>query len=391
MNRQIYLDNAATTYPKPEVVYATMDKILREECVNAGRGSYKLAKSANSLIEDTRKLLLNLINAKVNNENVIFTPSATIAINQVLRGLKWEGINNVYVSPFEHNAIMRTLKSLSKLNNFTVHIIPFDNITFELKEAELKVMFAKKNPDMIILSHVSNVTGYTVPIKKCHDLAEKYNPINIVDCAQSLGVVPVDTTEEFSMSDFIIFAGHKSLYGPFGIAGFIRLNQNISLDAVITGGTGSDSTNLEMPEDGAKRYEVGSYNIYAIAGLNAAIVWINNTGIKEIFKHEKKLSNRLVKELQLINGVEVYAPGNLENHIGVVSFNIDGYQASEIGTILDEEFNICVRTGHHCAPYVGDFLDGMAKYGTIRASIGYFTSEDDIKKLIDSIENIIGG
>lgn len=391
MNGLIYLDNAATTYPKPEVVYASMDKALREECVNAGRGSYKLARKANSLIEDTRKLLLHLINAKINNEKVIFTPSATIAINQVLRGIKWDGINNVYVSPFEHNAIMRTLHSLGKLNDFNVHIIPFDNLTFELKEAELKVMFAKDNPDMILLSHVSNATGYILPIKQCHDLAEKYNPINIVDCAQSLGVVPVDITEEFSMCDFIIFAGHKSLYGPLGVAGFISLNNNIDLNETITGGTGSDSTNLEMPKDGEKRYEVGSYNIYAIAGLNAALVWINNTKIKEIFKHEKRLSDILVQELKLINGIEVYVPSNLENHIGIVSFNIEGFEASEVGKILDDEFNICVRTGHHCAPYLGEFLDGMAINGTVRVSVGYFTREDDIKNFIDKIEDIIGG
>ncbi|OPJ56118.1 aminotransferase class V-fold PLP-dependent enzyme [Clostridium chromiireducens] len=388
MNKLIYLDNAATTYPKPEIVYTTMDKVLREECVNAGRGSYKLARKANTLIEDTRKLLLELINSKAKNEKVIFTPSATIAINQVLRGIEWEKINNVYVSPFEHNAIMRTLHSLSKLNDFNIHIIPFDNLTFELKDADLKVMFAKNTPDMIVLSHISNVTGYILPIKQCHDLAEKYNPINIVDCAQSLGIVPVDITEELSMCDFIIFAGHKSLYGPLGVAGFICLNSNINLKEIITGGTGSDSTNLEMPQDGEKRYEVGSYNIYAIAGLNAALRWINNTDIKEIFKHEKRLSEILVQELKSINGIEVYVPSNLANHIGVVAFNIEGYKASEVGTILDDEFNVCVRTGHHCAPYVAAFLEGMAKYGTIRASIGYFTNENDIRIFIDSVSEL---
>lgn len=387
MDKLVYLDNAATTYPKPEVVYTTMNKVLREGCVNAGRGSYKLARVANSLIEETRQLLLNLVNAK-SNEKVIFASSATIAINQVLRGIQWKNINNVYVSPFEHNAIMRTLHSLSKQHNFQIHIIPFDNITFELKEEDLKVKFAKYNPDIIILSHVSNATGYILPIKQCHDLAEKYNPINIVDCAQSLGVVPVDISKDFLLCDFIVFAGHKSLYGPLGIAGFISLNPRINLSETITGGTGSNSTNLEMPQDSEKKYEAGSYNIYAVAGINAALKWIENKKIQNIFKHEKILSNLLIEGLEKIGGVEIYVPSDLEKHVGIVSFNVSGYRAEEIGQILDDEFGICVRTGHHCAPIVGEFLDGMAIDGTIRVSVGYFTSEKEVHDLISAIENI---
>ncbi len=381
MERQIYFDNAATTYPKPEVVYETMDKYLREECVNAGRGSYELSRKATEMIEETRQLLLSLINSIYGQ--VIFSPSATIAINQILRGLDWEKIKNVYVSPFEHNAIMRTLHSLQNEYKFNINVMPFDNITFELNEEKLKVMFAKDNPDVIALSHVSNVTGYILPIERCHEIAEKYNPINIVDCAQSLGLVPIDIEENFKNCDFIIFAGHKSLYGPFGIAGFIQLNSNINLKEFITGGTGSDSTNLEMPPD--HKYEAGSYNTYAICGLNAALKWIKNTNIKEIFKHEKKITNYLINGLTEINGIEIYIPENLENHIGIVSFNIEGYKPEEIGQILSDEYGICVRTGHHCASFVGNFMEGMAENGSARVSVGYFNSEDDVNTFIDSI------
>lgn len=227
MDRKIYLDNAATTFPKPEVVYSSMDKFLREKCVNAGRGSYNLAQDATNLIDETRKQVLELVNATL-DKKVIFSPSATIAINQVLRGLEWNNIKNVYVSPFEHNAIMRTLHSLQKENEFNINIIPFDNMTFELNKDDLRVMYSTKEPDLVIMSHVSNVTGYILPIKECHELGKKYNPINIVDCAQSLGVVKVDVKEDFSECDFIIFAGHKSLYGPFGVGGFIYLNDELS-------------------------------------------------------------------------------------------------------------------------------------------------------------------
>lgn len=384
MERQIYLDNAATTYPKPEVVYETMDKYLREECVNAGRGSYELSRKATEMIEETRRLLLSLINSR--DGQVVFSPSATIATNQILRGLDWDRIKNVYVSPFEHNAIMRTLHYLQREYKFKINIIPFDNISFELNEEKLKVMFAKDNPDVIVLSHVSNVTGYILPIERCHQIAEKYNPINIVDCAQSLGLVPIDVDDKFKNCDFLIFAGHKSLYGPFGIAGFIQINTNINLKEYITGGTGSDSTNLEMPVD--HKYEAGSYNTYAICGLNAALKWIKNTEIKEIFKHEKNITNALIDGLKDIDGIELYIPENLENHIGIVSFNIEGYKSEEIGKILSEEYGICVRTGHHCAPLIGEFLDGMAFHGTIRVSVGYFTSEDELSKLIKLLKNL---
>ena len=390
MNNQIYLDNAATTYPKPEVVYQTMDRFLRKECVNAGRGSYKLARNSVELIDETRRLLLELVNAN-SSDKVIFSPSATVATNQVLRGLNWKDIKNVYVSPFEHNAIMRTLHHLQKYNDFEINIIPFDNITFELKEDDLRVIYSQKKPDLIIMSHVSNVTGYILPIDKCHELAKAYNPINIVDCAQSLGVVDVNVKEEFKECDFIIFAGHKSLYGPFGIGGFYILNSKIVLNEVITGGTGSDSTNLEMPKDSEAYYEAGSYNMHAVSGLNAALKWIKEEGRSKIYAHKKELTDNLICRLEEIDGIEIYIPEDLENHIGVVSFNIGEYSAEDLGKILSDEYNISVRTGHHCAPLLGEFLDGYAIDGNVRISIGYFNNSEEIDTVSKVIEDILIG
>ncbi len=385
MNKPIYLDNAATTFPKPEVVYQTMDKFLREECVNAGRGSYQLAGKATQLIEETRRLLLELVNATP-DDKVIFSPSATIAINQVLRGVNWNEIKNVYVSPFEHNAIMRTLHSLQRQNDFNINIIPFDNITFELNEDDLRVMFSKDNPDLIIMSHVSNVTGYILPIKECHEFAKKYDPINIVDCAQSLGLVDVNVKDDFKECDFIIFAGHKSLYGPFGVGGFISTGNKVKLNEVITGGTGTDSTNLEMPSESEAYYEAGSYNVHAIAGLNAALKWIKEIGQQKIYIHKKELTEKLVEGLEEIDDIEIYIPENLENHIGVVSFNLADYKAEDVGKILNDEYQIMVRTGHHCAPLIGEFLDGHAVDGTVRVSVSYFNNQHEIELLINSIE-----
>ena len=387
MEKLIYLDNAATTYPKPEVVYKTMDKFLREQCVNAGRGSYSLAQNAARLIDETRNLIRELVNADANSK-VIFSPSATIATNQILRGLNWSYIKNVYVSPFEHNAIMRTLHSLKKSNEFNINIIPFDNMTFELNREELRVMYSQKNPDLVIMSHISNVTGYILPIRECHELGKKYNPINIVDCAQSLGILNPDVKKDFSECDFIIFAGHKSLYGPFGVGGFMALNNNIKLSELITGGTGSDSINLEMPNDSEAYFEAGSYNMQAIAGLNSALKWIREIGSENIYSHKKLLTEKLIEGLEAIEGIEIYIPENLENHIGTVSFNLSNYSAEDIGKILSDEYGIAVRTGHHCAPFMGEFLDGYAIDGTVRVSLGYFNNTQDVEVFIKAIEDI---
>lgn len=387
VDNMIYLDNAATTFPKPEVVYEVMDNYLRNSCVNAGRGSYSLARDAVNLIDETRRLIIDLLDGCSSN-NVVFTPSATIAINQVLRGLEWKRINNVYVTPFEHNAIMRTLFSLKKEHDFNINIIPFDNITFEMESEKLNVMFAKEKPDVVIMSQISNVTGYILPIKECHELSKKYKPINIVDCAQSLGVIKTSLKDDLRECDFIIFAGHKSLYGPLGIGGFIKVNNCVTLKEVITGGTGSESTNLEMPKDLPGRYEAGSSNIYAIAGLNAGLKWINEKGVENIFKYKKKLTDQLVDALDNLEDVELYIPEDRNKHIGVISFNIAGYNSDEVGKILSDDFEICVRTGHHCAPMIGEFLNGQAVNGTVRCSIGYFNKANEIGTLIERVEEL---
>lgn len=383
----IYLDNAATTFPKPEVVYETMDSYLRNKCVNAGRGSYNLAKESMAIIDETRSLIGELVHLN-NGDGVVFTPSATIAINQILNGLDWTNINNVFVTPFEHNAIMRTLHYLQKKYKFNISVIPFDSLTFELERSKAKVLFAEKKPELVVMSHVSNVTGYILPIKEIVELSKENDTITVIDCAQSLGIVDLDINE--INCDFIVFAGHKSLYGPMGVAGYIN-NSNLKLNPYIVGGTGSDSTNLEMPEGIHSKYEAGSYNVYAIAGLNAALKWIKEVGIENIYKHKKELSEILIKELEDIGDIEMYLPKNRENHIGVVAFNINEYKSEEVASILNEEFDICVRTGHHCAPLMAKFLGGYAKEGTLRVSVGYFNDKKEIDTLGNCIEDILRG
>lgn len=381
----IYFDNAATTFPKPDVVYEFMDKFYRECGVNAGRGSHKLARKANELIDNTRKQVAELVMCD-NHNKVIFTPTATIAINEILNGIDWTEVRNVYVTPFEHNAIMRTLHNIGKIQSLNINVIPFDSITFELDENKLKVLVANNKPDLVIMSLVSNVTGYILPVKSILNICEAYNPITLLDCCQGLGLV------EFNIKDikvdFVVFAGHKTLYGPFGISGYISMYNRAPLKHYIFGGTGSDSTNLEIPLGVS---EVGSHNIQSIAGLYAAIGWLKEIKISEIYNHKKELTKAFIEGLRKFDEVEIYTPKNLEKHIGIVSFNIKDIDAADVATILDDEFDILVRSGHHCCPLIGEFLGGMAKKGTVRISIGYFNTIKEIHSLLDAIENIIRG
>ncbi|MGL5149900.1 MAG: aminotransferase class V-fold PLP-dependent enzyme, partial [Clostridium sp.] len=349
----IYLDNAATTFPKPEIVYDVMDNCLRNSCVNAGRGSYKLAKEAMEIIDETRNLIGELVHLN-NGEGVIFTPSATIAINQILNGLDWNNIKNVFITPFEHNAIRRTLHYIQKIYKFDVHILPFNNLTFEFELNKAKIMFSEIKPELVLMSHVSNVTGFILPISEIVELSKGCEAITVVDCAQSLGVV--DLNLKRIGCDFAVFAGHKSLYGPMGIAGFIQNTSKIKLGNYIVGGTGSDSKNLSMPDNFYGQYEAGSYNIYAIAGLNAALKWIKSTGVENIYKHKMELTNKLIDGLEDIEEIQMYLPKDRKNHIGTISFTVDEYISEDVASILSEDFDIAVRAGHHCAPSIGEFL-----------------------------------
>ncbi|MBL4935572.1 aminotransferase class V-fold PLP-dependent enzyme [Clostridium sp. YIM B02515] len=384
MDKTIYLDNAATTFPKPECVYTFMDEFYRNYGVNAGRSGYKLSKKASEIIQETRTELSNLVGVN-DQRKIIFTPSATIAINQVLYGLDWSKIRNVYISEFEHNAIARTLHHLSKKFNFKIHFLKFSPDTFEINTKDLAPKLINDKPDLVCISHISNVTGYILPIEQIIEMVSVSSPIILLDCAQSIGLVDIDLSK--LDIDFAVFAGHKTLYGPFGVAGIVNNSKKVKLSEFIVGGTGSDSTNLDMPSDGTLRYEAGSYNIQAIAGLNAAIKWIEETKTNVIYRKEKELTDYLVNKLEEIEEIQLYLPKDRDRHIGIVSFNIDGYSSQEVASILDRDFNISVRAGHHCAPYVGRFLN--TNEGVVRVSLSYFNDKEDVDILIEALNEIL--
>lgn len=375
----IYLDNAATTYPKPEVVYSALDIANRKYGFNSGRGSYKEAKNTAKIVDNAREELADLIN--VEKGNVVFATSATEALNMVIFGLDWKEGDNVYVSPFEHNSVMRPLYELKKRYNINIRIIPFCIDTWSLSSEEFSDMIILNKPKCVICSAKSNVTGYKLPVKEIFEISKKYSSINILDAAQSFGV---DKRISNQNTDFIIFAGHKSLYASFGIAGFLNIN-NISLNSLIFGGTGSDSLNLEMPEKGVDHLEAGSKNIVAIYGLLKSTQWVKENDIEA---KEIELSNYLYTALKRNKRIKIYAPTNYNNCSGIISFNVEGYLAEEVGNILDEEYDICVRTGYHCCPYVHDFIGSKEFNGTVRVSFNYFNTKEEIDKLVEALDTL---
>lgn len=377
----VYLDNAATTFPKPEVVYQAMDKMNREGAVNAGRGSYKLARDASKLIGETKDLIRRLVHVDASSA-VVFSPSVTIAMNQIVNGMQLREQAVVYVSPYEHNAVARSIHELGKKKKLIIREIPL-NSDLEIDLEKMKYDFAIDKPDAVFCTHVSNVTGYILPVKKIFEEAKKYGSITVLDVAQSMGLVQIRA--DLMQVDLIAFAGHKTLYGPFGIGGFINVS-GISLDIFISGGTGSDSLNLEMPSGKETRYESASCNIVAVAGLNAALKVIDPDAC---MAHEKELGVYLIKKLSEIRSVKMYVPKDRESHVGIVSFVVDGYISEDVGMILDEDFDIAVRTGYHCAPFIHKYLKDENTLGTVRVGLGKFSAKEDIDKLVMGLKEII--
>ncbi len=377
----IYFDNAATTYPKPECVYTAVDECQRSFAVNAGRGTYKTARQASKMIHNTRTALAKLVN--INNENnVILSPSATIAMNIVLNGLEYNSNTIVYITPFEHNAVARPLKRLSEIYRFSIEMLPFDGKTQKLDIETMRNKFIIKHPNIVIVNHISNVTGNILPINEIFNASREYEAINILDASQSIGLVPIDLSSQ--EIDFLVFAGHKNLYGNFGTGGFVY-NSNVKLKTFLTGGTGSDSLNLNMPEQLPDLYEPASHDIISISALNASLLWINDTSLKNIYTQKKELTDYAIQRLSELSSVTLYLPENKENHIAIISLTHIDYRPEELADILDNDFDIAVRSGYHCAPYVHKLIGTEDNGGTLRISIGYFNTKNDVDSLINAL------
>lgn len=388
MEKCIYLDNAATTFPKPEAVYQAMDETNRHYAVNAGRGSYALAGHAAAVIAETRTLLKQISGADETIE-VVLTSSATIACNQLLGGIDWKSEDTVYVSPFEHNAVMRVLALQQEKYHFSIEELALDEESFLLDLEKIQFQFLRKNPSVVVMSHVSNVTGYILPVEQVAAFAKEYGALVVVDGAQGLGLVPVCLHE--TDIDAYVFAGHKTLYGPFGTGGFLireRICEAGRVKPVLAGGTGSDSLNLKMPQTGELVFEPGSPNIVAIAGLHAALQELCSRN-GSLFTQERQQTEYLIEKFSHIPEIKLYLPADKERHVGIVSFSMEGYQASDVGMILDQDYQIAVRTGYQCAPLIHKYLRDESSGGVVRVGIGRYTTTEELDALVDAVRDMI--
>ena len=375
-----YFDNAATTFPKPECVYTAMDQFYRRNGGNAGRGQYALAANAGKLIADTRQRLQRLFCAPA--KQVIFTPSATIALNMILQGLTKAGIKKVYLTPFEHNAVTRTLRPYIEQDVVSIGTLSVsDSLEYDLER--IKYQFEREKPDLVVMSHASNVIGLIAPVKELCALAKQFGAVTVVDVAQTAGLVEIDLGLE--TIDFAVFAGHKTLFGPTGLSGFL-MKPDFPLPPVLFGGTGYDSANQNMPENLPERYEMGTINISGMAGLNAALGWIEDTGISTIRQRENDNRQRLLRILGDYSMLKIIGNMAERNYVGIVSCLIDGISSDSAGGILEER-GIAVRTGLHCAPMAHQFL-GTFPAGTVRFSVNYFTNDDDFAELQSALDEI---
>ena len=373
----IYLDNAATTFPKPECVYAAMDLCARTSAVNAGRGAYRAAREAGEVIRQTREKLISLVDAR-EQAQVILTPSVTIALNQIIHGQRWTADSVAYVSPYEHNAVLRPLELLRKRIGFTLKELPLaEDLSIDLAETER--LFAKAPPTFVAVTAVSNVTGYILPAEKIFRLAKQYGAFTLMDGAQAVGLLKLHFAA--LRADALTFAGHKTLYGPFGAAGFY-LKNGVDLELFLTGGTGSQSDSLEMPRTMPGKMECASKDIVAISGLHAALGWLP---FARTLKREQELTACLMKSLQRVPGLVLYHAPDASCQAGIVSLNVPDFTCGEAAAILDAKYDIAVRAGHHCAALIHSHLNNAPYKGTIRVSLGYFTTTEEIDSLAEAL------
>ena len=375
-----YFDNAATTFPKPEAVYKSMDLFQRHTGGSFGRGNYGFSASMKGVVDDTRSKIADLFHCPA--KEVIFEPSATISLNIIIQGIIRQGAKNIYISPFEHNAVTRTLhyyENLGQIKVTQLHVTP--NLEFDLQR--IRFQFEERRPDLVILSHASNVIGLIAPVDEIFREAKAYGAITVLDMAQSAGLVDCDLSKDYF--DFAVFAGHKTLLGPTGISGFV-MKPDFNLEPVFFGGTGFESANQDMPRSLPERFEFGTLNTVGIVGLNASIKWILEQGINAIAQKESSNRKTLIELLSSYDFISLVGNVDGKDYVGIVSCLLQGISSDTAGQLFSER-NISVRTGLHCAPLAHQFLKTYPS-GTIRFSVNCFTNSDDFMELQTALNDI---
>ncbi|SDL15228.1 aminotransferase class V-fold PLP-dependent enzyme [Natronincola ferrireducens] len=375
----IYLDNAATSYPKPEAVYEAMIDNMKNFGANPGRSGHKMALEAGRGIFKGRELICSLFNID-DPMQVVFTSNATEALNLAIKGILNEG-DHVITTSMEHNSVLRPIKSLENYN--------IDNTIVQCDETgglspELIKRAIKTNTKLIVTTHASNVTGTLMPIEEIGKIAKENEILFLVDAAQTAGVYDIDVKK--MNIDLLAVAGHKGLMGPQG-TGFLYIKEGVEVRHFKEGGTGSKSQELIQPLMLPDRYESGTPNTPGIVGLTAGIEFLLKEGLEKVRSKEEELTQYFIDGLKKIEGVKIYGPQDVKKQAAVVSINIGEEDSSEIAYILDKVFDIGVRPGLHCAPMAHKTI-GTFEQGTVRFSIGYFTKKEELDAALAALKSI---
>lgn len=381
MPETAYFDNAATTFPKPSSVYDYADASYRNSGGNIGRGGNALAVAAGEIAKAAKSNLKKLYDCPA--DEVVFTASATDALNRILLGLNLAKDDAVYCTPFEHNAVTRPLFHLAETTGIKIRVLPFDAETFEPLYKKIEEAFAAQPPRLVAMTHASNVCGAVVPVEAVARMAKAYSATTVIDMSQTAGLLPLQLSSD--LFDFAVFAGHKTLYGPFGIGGFF-CKRETKLKPVFFGGNGINSVEQRLPENIVQMEEIGSQNTYAIAGLKASTDWLLEQGLEEIRKTEMKNRNRLLEYLRGADFCSLVGESMKCERIGVVSALFDGYSPDE-GEMILGRCGVAVRSGIQCAPYAHRFL-GTLPAGTIRFSVSALTGDSEFEALERTLDAI---
>jgi len=383
MSNLIYLDNSATAFPKPEEVYTFMDSFYRKHGVNPGRSGFDAAIETEEIVMNTRKMLTELFNGDDPN-HLTFSYNASDSLNMILQGLTEKG-DHVVTTFLEHNSVLRPLHHLELNGVVEVTHVMFDDKGYvhpdEIKKA------IKTNTKLVVVNHSSNVIGTIQPLAEIGKICREKGVYFVVDASQSAGAIPIDM--KAMNIDVVCFTGHKCLMGPTGIGGSYVMD-HVPVRYTRFGGTGVRSAVKTHLDEFPYRLECGTLNILGVAGLHAGVKWVNEQGIEELHDKEMKLWQKLKDGLQNIKGVITYCANSIENQNAVLCFNVKGFEAADVGTMLDVDYNIATRTGLHCAPKVHEALNTVDIHGTVRMSIGPFNTEEHIDTAIEAVKEIAG-
>lgn len=382
MGELVYLDHAATSWPKPPEVAAAMMEALLHSGANAGRGNHSLAVGAGRVLVRARALLADLFSVS-NAQDIAFTHNTTMGLNMAIKGTLQPG-DHVISTMTEHNSVRRPLEYLRRTIGIEVDYLQVDG-NGQIDLLELQRSF-RHNTRMVICNHSSNLLGSVLPVGAIGDMVKSHGAVFLVDAAQSAGSLDIDVT---AMNiDLLAFPGHKGLLGPQGTGG-LYISPHLDLEPLMHGGTGSQSENIDQPTVRPDRYEAGTQNAVGIAGLMAGVKAVRSLGIEQIHLQEWELTQRMMEGLSVIPGIRILGPGLGSQRSGIVAFVIEGEDSANIAHRLDREYNIAVRAGMHCTPLAHKAMDTLLS-GAVRASVGVSSTEEDVNRLLVAMIEMYG-